>query len=138
MVGAATLVVMLRFSMSLYSIFSELDTYRDTWLDVFKAILGEVGLFDEFVGRRYEIAATLLLVFYLVVITVMLLNLLIAVLSTMHSKVQESAEREFKVSKARLIQYDRVIVHEPFIPSPFNLVQFVVSLPFKAFQGLLT
>lgn len=130
--GALMLVVMLGFSMSFYSLFSELDTYSETWLGVFKAMLGEVGLFEDFVGRQYETAATLLLIFYIVVITIMLLNLLVAVLSTSHSKVQERAEREFKVSKAHLVQYYRVVVDDDLLPPPFNLVQLVVSLPFKA------
>lgn len=51
------------------------------WLDVFKAMLGEVGVFqDLYDGSVYEEVATVLLVVYLLVVAVMLLNLLIAVL----------------------------------------------------------
>lgn len=51
------------------------------WLDVFKAMLGEVGVFEDlYEDSVYRDVAKLLLVVYLLVVTVMLLNLLIAVL----------------------------------------------------------
>ena len=51
------------------------------WLDVFKAMLGEVSVFEDlFEDSVYRDVAKLLLVVYLLVVAVMLLNLLIAVL----------------------------------------------------------
>lgn len=51
------------------------------WLDVFKAMLGEVSVFEDlFEDSVYRDVAKLLLVIYLLVVAVMLLNLLIAVL----------------------------------------------------------
>lgn len=40
-------VVMLGFAMSFYSLFSDIETYREMCLNVFKAMLGEVELFEE-------------------------------------------------------------------------------------------
>ena len=60
-------------------------------------MLGETEYFDEFSGTTYAAVATILLSSYLVILTIMLLNLLVAVLSTAHATVQENADREFKV-----------------------------------------
>lgn len=129
------LVVMLGFTLSFHALFRADDTYGTTCLNLFKAMLGEVGLFDEISGdeyeNRYEPVATLLLVVYLVVITIVLLNLLIAVLSTSHTKVDQHADREYKVLKAHLIKHYRFFVREDLLPAPFNLVQ----LPFRGHDG---
>ena len=74
------LVVMIGFAASFHAIFRDFDTFGQTFLTLFKAMLGEVGFFDEFSGGRYDAVATLLLVLYLFAVTVMLLNLLVAVL----------------------------------------------------------
>lgn len=71
----------------------------------------------------------MLLVVYLVVMTIILLNLLIAVLSTSHAKVQRNAEREFQVSKARQIRHYQLVVEEDLLPAPFNLAQLRFLLP---------
>lgn len=98
-------------------------------------MLGEVGLFEELsvlddedgYGSVRSSVATFLLVVYLVIITIMLLNLLIAVLSTSHARVAENAELEFKVSKALLIQHYRIVVDRDLLPAPFNLLQLAAS-----------
>lgn len=137
--GVVMLVVMLGFAMSFYALFSNVDTFDDTWLVLFKAMLGEVGLFDEFDDPekdRYKLVATVMLVAYLVVMSIMLLNLLIAVLSTSHAKVQENADLEFKVSTARLVQHYRYVVDEDLLPAPFNLVQLAMASPFTLVDHL--
>lgn len=54
---------------------------RQVWLDVFKAMLGEVSVFsDIYEDSVHRDVARVLLVVYLTVVAVMLLNLLIAVL----------------------------------------------------------
>ncbi|CAM9094293.1 unnamed protein product [Scytosiphon promiscuus] len=117
------LVVLLGFTMSFHALFRNFDTYGETCLNLLKAMLGEVSLFDEFPDERYEAVATVLLVVYLIIITIMMLNLLIAVLSTSHAKVQEHAEQEYRLLKARLIQHYRLVVRDDLLPAPFNLVQ---------------
>lgn len=128
--GMVMLVVMFGFVMSFHAVANRDNTFGETWLDVFQAMLGEVDLFDDFSGGPYDTAATLLLVLYLVIITIMLLNLLIAVLSTLHGQAAAHAEREYKVTKAQLITYYRLVVEKDLLPVPFNLVQLVASLPF--------
>ena len=129
------LVVLLGFSMSFHALFRDADTYGRTCLNLFKAMLGEVGLFDEIsespYENRFKHVATVLLVVYLIIITIVLLNLLIAVLSTSHAKVQEHADQEYRVLKARLIKHYRLAVREDLLPPPFNLVQ----LPFRWHEG---
>ncbi len=123
------LVVMLGFAMAFHALFSDFTTFGQTCLILFKALLGEVGFFDDFAGDDQDAVATTLLVVYLLVMGVMLLNLLIAVLSTSHSKVEGKADQEFKVSKARFIVHYRLVVDKCLLPPPFNLIQLVVSLP---------
>ena len=69
--------------------------------------------------------ATVLLV-YLVFIAIVLLNLLIAVLSTSRSKVQEHADQECRVLRSRLIKHYRTVVREDLLSAPFSLVQLPV------------
>ncbi|CAM9163107.1 unnamed protein product [Ectocarpus fasciculatus] len=126
--GVVIIVVMLGFAMSFHALFEDVNTFGGTCLTLFKAMLGEVDFFGSFPGE-YESVATALFVIYLVVIAVMLLNLLIAVLSTSHSKVEGKADQEFKVSKARIIEHYRLVVDTCLLPPPFNLVQLIVSLP---------
>ncbi|CAM9696418.1 unnamed protein product [Hapterophycus canaliculatus] len=125
--GVVIIVVMLGFAMSFHALFYEVDTFGKTCLTLFKAMLGELGFFDEFPGDEFDSVATALFVIYLVVIAVMLLNLLIAVLSTSHSKVEGKADQEFKVSKARMIEHYRLVVDICLLPPPFNLVQLAIS-----------
>lgn len=73
-------VVMVGFAVSFHTIFHETNTFGETFLVLFKAMLGDVGFFEEFSGGRYDAVATFLLVLFLFTVTVMLLNLLVAVL----------------------------------------------------------
>lgn len=129
--GTIMLVVMLGFVMAFYALFEKFESYGNTWLSVFKAMLGEVELFDDFPGDRYEAVGTGLLVVYIVVITIMLLNLLIAVLSTSHARVQEHADTEYKATKACLIEHYRRVVDKDILPVPFNMLHLAISWPCK-------
>ena len=132
------LVVILGFAMALFSLLRDADNstfnFGDILLLLFKTLLGDVEAFEEFndtPGNRYSFAGNLLLVLYLVVMTIMLLNLLIAVLSTAYAKVEMNADKELEVAKVRIVEYYRQIVALDIIPAPFNLVQiFVKLLPF--------
>lgn len=116
--------------MAFQAIFRDLNTFGETCLVLFKALLGDVDFFDFFSGGEHDVEATILLVSYLVIISVMLLNLLIAVLSTSHARIQGTQELEHKTSKVRLIEHYRLTVDEHLLPPPFNLAQLVVSAPF--------
>lgn len=114
--------------MALHVLFRDLEDFGDTLLGLFTTMLGDTGFFDEFSGGRYDSVATILVVFYLFIVTIMLLNLLVAILSTAHDRVQEDVEGEFRVSNARIVDYYRTVVDERLLPVPFNLVQLVLSL----------
>eukprot|EP00904_Undaria_pinnatifida_P012811 jgi/Undpi1/8660/HiC_scaffold_25.g11125.m1 len=127
--GAVMLVVMGGFVMSFYSLLKDTMTYGEVWQNVFKAMLGETDFFDEFSGSQFDSVATVLLATYLVILTIMMLNLLVAVLSTAHARVDQNADQEYKVSKARLIQHYVSVVEIDRLPAPFNLMQWVLCFP---------
>lgn len=64
-----------------------------------------------------------LLVIYLVITAVMLLNLLIAVLSTAHAEVHQNSTKEFQLARAKIILQSGDDVLNDVIPPPFNLVK---------------
>ena len=134
------LVVMMGFAMALYPLLRDDNnswTFDAISLLLFKTLLGDVGAFAEFddsAQSRYSTVGHLLLAVYLVIMTIMLLNLLIAVLSTKHTKVDVKADKEFKVSRARIIEHYRLAVAFNILPAPFNLWQLVLTLPFL-FKG---
>ncbi|CAM9141307.1 unnamed protein product [Ectocarpus fasciculatus] len=126
--GIVMLVVMVGFATSLHVLLiHDSESFGETFLALFKAMLGDVDYFTAFSGGPHDTVGTILIVTYLVVVTVMLLNLLVAILTVSHSKVQENVQREFKVSKARMIQRYRLIVENDWLPAPFNLAQLLLS-----------
>lgn len=64
--------------------------------------------------------------------SVVLLNLLIAVLSTAHDQVYANAEKEFHLARARLIYQSARVVARQRPPPPLNLVKVVVGVIFDA------
>eukprot|EP00752_Nemacystus_decipiens_P008850 g7897.t2 len=126
--GAVMLVVMIGFAMALHVLFRDVDSFGETFLGLFKAMLGDTDFFDEFSGGRYDRVATILVVIYLFTVTIMLLNLLVAILSTAHAQVQGNTGGTFKVVKARIVDHYRLVVDEDLLPAPFNLVQLLLSM----------
>lgn len=126
--GSVMRVVMIGFAMALHVLLRDLEDFGDTLLGLFNAMLGDTGFFDEFSGSRYDSVGTILVIVYLFIVNIMLLNLLIAILSTAYDQVQEDVGGEFKVSNARIVDYYRTVVDEDLLPIPFNLVQLVLSL----------
>lgn len=109
-------------------------TLRSALLTMFQAMLGEFDFelfnasYDNEDGEDcgsvpYSEFGIVLLVIYLVIMAVMLLNLLIAVLSTAHSKVYQNASKEFQLARAKLILQSEEDVLKDVIPPPFNLVK---------------
>ncbi|CAN0130078.1 unnamed protein product [Scytosiphon promiscuus] len=124
--GVVMAVVMIGFAMSFHVLFQESESFGETFLSLFSAMLGDAD-FDTFSGGPHDLVATVLLVAYIVIMAIMLLNLLVAVLSTSHARVQENNEREFKVLQAGIFNYYRKVVKDDTLPAPFNLLQLVVK-----------
>ncbi|CAB1098605.1 unnamed protein product [Ectocarpus sp. CCAP 1310/34] len=103
--GIVMLVVMVGFAMSLHVLIRDSKSFGETFVALFKATLGDV---DYFTASS-------------------VLNLLVAILTVSHSKVQENVQREFKVSKARMIQRCRWTVENDWLPAPFNVAQLLFS-----------
>jgi len=124
--GVILVVVMMGFATSFFALFRDVYSFEETLLNLFKTILGDVELFDELddISReRYAVVGRLLLVIFVIVVTIMLLNLLIAILSTAHADVHSNTEKEFKVSTARTVEHYRLAVELDLLPAPFNLLQ---------------
>lgn len=132
--GVVMLTVLLGFATALVALLEDLGgyTYLDALLDLFKTMLGDTDLFDTVSEGSQEVAASILLVIYLIVMTIMLLNLLIAVLSNVHSSVSEKHAIESELSKTSLIQHYVWVVQHNMLPAPLNLIQ----LPFRDYSPL--
>ncbi|CAN0108305.1 unnamed protein product, partial [Ectocarpus sp. 6 AP-2014] len=76
--GFVMVVVMIGFAMALHVLYHDVDSFCTTFLALFKAMLGDVDFFNEIATDQYDndSVATVLLVVYLFVVTIMLLNLL--------------------------------------------------------------
>lgn len=131
--GVILLVVIVGFAASFYSLFRNVDSFDFTLLSLFKTSLGDVGFFDdldETEREQFAVVGRILLIIFVVSVTIMLLNLLIAILSTAHADIHSNAEREFKVCRARTVQHYRLVVESNILPAPFNVLQLLLSLPF--------
>ncbi|CAN0206945.1 unnamed protein product, partial [Hapterophycus canaliculatus] len=117
-------VVMCSFALAFHSLYSypncgdgdELyevyGTFHDALLDMFRAMLGDTS-FDRFqasqnvtcTGPSWKFdAGIFILVTYIVIMAILMLNLLIAVLSTVHDKVSENSVTEFHLARCQFIQ----------------------------------
>lgn len=108
-------------------------SFGDSLLTVFASALGgfDFTIFDDAVedtcrcdlpqGARH--AAIFLMVSYLITVAVVLLNLLIAVLSTAHNEVYANAENELHLARSRLIRQSGRAVARRRFPPPFNLLK---------------
>lgn len=110
----------------------------DSLLTIFAAMLGEFdftvfyerydnGAGVDCGGVMHVEAGVTLMVIYLVIMAVMLLNLLIAVLSTAHSEVQQNASKEFQLARAKIIIQSGEDVLNDVLPPPFNLLKPVLG-----------
>ncbi|CAM9546666.1 unnamed protein product [Choristocarpus tenellus] len=108
--GMIMVIILLGFAVSFHGLFGEnvysYSTFRGTCLTLFSSMLGDFD-FQVFEGEVYGSAGSCLLVLYLCVMSIMLFNLLIAVLSTSHATVVENSENESSLSTAVLITHYR-------------------------------
>lgn len=119
------------------SVTTEFGNFWDSVLTLFSAMLGDFDFSKFSLGDSSENeciyvphreAGVILLVVYLIIMAVMLLNLLIAVLSTAHSKVYGNAEKQFHAARAKLIVQSRDDVVHDVLPPPFSLIKPISGL----------
>lgn len=104
-------------------------------LTLFRAMVGNFefdDIYDDFEScpqpRWARDTGIGLLVFYLIVMAILLLNLLIAVLSTVHSEVYAHSTQEFHLARARVIhQTCRALLYGR-LPPPLNLAMPVLGV----------
>lgn len=134
-------VVMASYALAFHSLYVTCDsanapelapafgTFWSSWLFLFGAMLGnfEYSVFDEAEecnrpSWAYDVSVWML-VTYELIMAILLLNLLIAVLSTVHAKVDENAEQEFHLTRAKLVTNVGRSVAESRLPPPLNLLK---------------
>lgn len=122
-----------------HPIVGEFGTLGDALLTMFVSMLGEFDLepfFSRYEGANgedcgevtYVQAGILLMVIYLVIMAVILLNLLIAVLSTAHAEVQVNASKEYHLARAKIVLQSGEDVLNDVLPPPFNLIKPVAGM----------
>lgn len=126
-------------NMNDHPVVEEFGTFRGALLIMFQSMLGNFDFnwfqvrYENVDGKdcgsaRYSEFGVILLVTYLVITAVMLLNLLIAVLSTTHSEVHQNATHEFYLVREKLILQSVEGVHKDVLPPPFNMVKPILGM----------
>ncbi|CAM9651710.1 unnamed protein product [Ectocarpus fasciculatus] len=147
------LVVMVSFALAFHSLYSDpncsegdelfesYSTIRESLLDMFKAMLGDPN-FNRFeagrnltcTGPSWEFDAGItLLTMYVVLQAILMLNLLIAVLSTVHDTVSENAITEFHLARSQFIQASAASVEGGRLPPPLNLLMAAILIVVDVF-----
>lgn len=122
-----------------HPITEEFGTIGQALLTMFESMLGEFSFEPFYIGYQdaegqecgevlYQNAGIILLIIYLVIMAVMLLNLLIAVLSTAHASVDKNADKEFHLARAKIILQSGEDVQNDVLPPPFNLIKPALGL----------
>ena len=116
-------VFMVGFALAFYVKFARtvpaFSTFGNSMLSMFLMLYGD---FDaEAIAEADRTWGLLLFALYLVLATVLLLNLLIAILSNTYAIIQDAADQEYAMLFAAAIQDYR----RSFSPVPFNLVTYV-------------
>ncbi|CAF4142511.1 unnamed protein product [Rotaria sp. Silwood2] len=91
------------FSQSFFVLFNEngFQGYVSSIKQCFLGLLGDFDL-DYYIGGQYPMTSVLFLVLYVVVITILLLNLLIAMMGDTYADVKKSAKRLWHLERARI------------------------------------
>lgn len=104
-------------------------SFGSSILMVLEVALGDVN-FGEFIEIEYNCnrphwvtdAAIFIMVVYIFIMAILLMNLIIAVLSTAHMEVHGNAEKEFYLARSKLIQDSAKAVVSGSLPPPLNIV----------------
>ncbi|CAF2906771.1 unnamed protein product [Rotaria sp. Silwood2] len=91
------------FAQSFFILFNGngLQGYMTSIKRCFLGLLGDFDL-DYYIGGEYPLASVILLIFYIVLITILLLNLLIAMMGDTYASVKKSAKQLWHLERARI------------------------------------
>mmetsp|Transcript_6305 Transcript_6305/g.19137 ORF Transcript_6305/g.19137 Transcript_6305/m.19137 type:complete len:700 (-) Transcript_6305:222-2321(-) len=102
--GIIWIAFLLGFSQAFYVIFEEKGfvAYLTRAKECFVAMLGGFE-FDDYLNSRYPVLSISLLVIYIFVVTILMFNLLIAMMSDTFSRINEEANQRWHLEWARII-----------------------------------
>ncbi|CAF1052768.1 unnamed protein product [Rotaria sordida] len=91
------------FSQSFFILFNEngLPGYISSIKQCFLGLLGDFDL-DYYTGGQYPLTSVTLLIIYIIVITILLLNLLIAMMGDTYADVKQNAKKLWHLERARI------------------------------------
>ena len=124
--GLVTVITM-GFATAFHHLFHDIPDYSSwtrTWITLLMNLVGANFKWDEIGAMPSQTLATLgqvMLVLFILVGTILLLNLLIAILTDIFRRVAEELSAEHNFDKARLVQ--RVVRRSEFAVPPANLLQ---------------
>jgi len=97
-------VFLLAFAQAFFVLFERdgFEGMADSVKTCFLAMLGDFE-FDDYIQSPFMLMSVVLLVLYVVVITILLLNLLVAMMGDTYSHVNENAEKQWHLERARII-----------------------------------
>lgn len=142
-------IIMCSFALAFFALFSSCsagldqeknlaESFQDfgaALITVFEAALGQFNIRELFGGEGLEEselicgrpagilgAGIFIMVLYLVIVSILMMNLLIAILTTAHADVHANAEKEFRLARTKLIQQSSRSVVNGRVPPPLNLM----------------
>jgi len=127
-------VVLLSFTAIVQAQFSSLDSFSSpekTALQLFSVSVGCYFDFSVFEGDEYEGTGCIIIVLFMVLASVMLLNLLIAVLCDAYYNISNHKTKEWCLMRAKFISERTMVV---YFPPPFNILDLLIFLLSKLFH----
>lgn len=127
------LIFVLGFGIALHGMFPNLDEFSSvarTFLALFDAALGQ-HTFGIFENKEYQFIGEILMASYIVLVMIVLINLIIARMSSTHDEISDKALEMWSKVQAKnaeefVMNRDRHVMC--MLPAPFNLIPMLVSI----------
>jgi len=102
--GSIFVIFLLGFSEAFYILFDETGPFQflNRIKSCFIAMLGAFE-FDDYLASRFPVISVSLLLMYVMVVSILLLNLLIAMMGDTYAKIIEEADKQWHLEWARII-----------------------------------
>eukprot|EP00741_Cyanophora_paradoxa_P001642 tig00000498_g1593.t1 len=133
-------VILLGFGQTFYTLLREdskyTEDYPHTVLNLFGSLLGTSFGFEDNIAA-YSVFGRVLLEIFLMMGSVLLLNLLIAILTNTYAAVKEVSDSEYKYGLAETVL--EKIEDSLVVPPPLNAIRFtLIFLPMRFVVGLIS